>query len=163
MEYLKSCKAIEYVRVDGKPGLTLQRGRCRFWTSVVVTPEVVRLEPDWMLLLCICVCLMYVSVCCILLFMFLFACMVSFLSCHLLLYVYTGLPGRPAIGWRDISCLKFNQSINPSPFIFPFVLLLGAQVSFTSLYVYFISEFTEVINSLLSLSCDSLAMLCKHI
>ena len=46
MEYLKSCKAIEYVRVDGKPGLTLQRGRCRFWTSVVVTPEVVRLEPD---------------------------------------------------------------------------------------------------------------------
>ena len=38
-----------------------------------------------------------------------------------------------------------------------------AQVSFTSLYVYFISEFTEVINSLLSLSCDSLAMLCKHI
>ena len=50
MKYLKSCKAIEYVRVDGKPGLTLsellQRGRCRFWTSVVVTPEVVRLEPD---------------------------------------------------------------------------------------------------------------------
>ena len=46
MKYLKSCKAIEYVRVDGKPGLTHQRGRCRFWTSVVVTPEVVRLEPD---------------------------------------------------------------------------------------------------------------------
>jgi len=40
-KYLKSCKAIEYVRVDGKPGLTLQRGHCRFWT-----PEVVRLEPD---------------------------------------------------------------------------------------------------------------------
>ena len=46
MNYLESCKAIEYVRVDGKPGLTLQRGRCGFWTSVVVTPEVVRLEPD---------------------------------------------------------------------------------------------------------------------
>ena len=47
MKYLKSCKAVEYVRVDGKPGLTgLQRGRCRFWTSVVVTPEVVRLELD---------------------------------------------------------------------------------------------------------------------
>ena len=46
MKYLKSCKVIEYVHVDGKPGLTLQRGHCRFWTSVVVTPEVVRLEPD---------------------------------------------------------------------------------------------------------------------
>ena len=34
MKYLKSCKAIEYVRVDGRPGLTLQRCRCRFWTSV---------------------------------------------------------------------------------------------------------------------------------
>ena len=36
MNYLKSCKAIEYVRVDGKPGLTLQRGRCRFWTCLCV-------------------------------------------------------------------------------------------------------------------------------
>ena len=33
MKYLKSYKAIEYVHVDGRPGLTLQRGRCRFWTS----------------------------------------------------------------------------------------------------------------------------------
>ena len=42
MKYLKSYKATEYVRVDGKPGLTgLQHGRCRFWTYVVVTPEVV--------------------------------------------------------------------------------------------------------------------------
>ena len=40
-KYLKSCKAIEYVRIDGKPGLTLQHGHCRFWT-----PEVVRLEPE---------------------------------------------------------------------------------------------------------------------
>ena len=40
---------------------------------------------------------------------------------------------------------------------------MGAQVSFTSLYSNFISDFTEVINSLLGLSCDSLAMLCKHI
>ena len=32
----------------------------------------------------VCVCVLYIA------FMFLFACMVSFLSCYLLLYVYTG-------------------------------------------------------------------------
>ena len=45
-KYLKACKSVEYVRVDGQPGLTLHRGRCRFWTTVEVTPEVVRTKPD---------------------------------------------------------------------------------------------------------------------
>ena len=42
-------------------------------------------------------------------------CLYGFLLPCYLLYVYTGLPGRPAIGWRDISCLKLkliHQSIN---------------------------------------------------
>ena len=43
--YLQSCKSVEYVRVDGKPGLTLHRGRCQFWTSLAVTPEVIRTKP----------------------------------------------------------------------------------------------------------------------
>ena len=47
MKYPKSCKAIEYVRVDGKPRLTLQRGRCRFWTSVVVTRALKWLDLNW--------------------------------------------------------------------------------------------------------------------
>jgi hypothetical protein len=45
-KYLQSCKGIEYVRVNGKPGLNLHRGRCRFWTAISVTPEVVRLNSD---------------------------------------------------------------------------------------------------------------------
>ena len=45
-KYLKACKSVEHVRVDGQPGLTLHRGHCRFWTTVEVTPEVVRTKPD---------------------------------------------------------------------------------------------------------------------
>ena len=45
-KYLQSCKGIEYVRVNGKPGLNLHRGRCRFWTAISVTPEVARLNLD---------------------------------------------------------------------------------------------------------------------
>ena len=45
-KYLESCKSAEYVRVDGKPGLTIHRGRCRFWTPIVVSSEVVGTEPD---------------------------------------------------------------------------------------------------------------------
>ena len=45
-KYLESCKSVEYVRVDGKPGPTLHRGQCHFWTSIVVTSEVVRTEPN---------------------------------------------------------------------------------------------------------------------
>ena len=44
-EYLKSCKSVEYLRVDGRPGLTIHRGRCRFWTAIEVTPEVIRADP----------------------------------------------------------------------------------------------------------------------
>ena len=41
-KYLKACKSIEYVQVDGRPGLTLHRGCHRFWTAIAVTPDVVR-------------------------------------------------------------------------------------------------------------------------
>ena len=44
--HLQRCKTIEYVQVDGQPGLMLHRGRCRFWTAIEVTPEVVRTKPD---------------------------------------------------------------------------------------------------------------------
>ena len=43
---LASCKSVGYVCVDGRPGLCLHRGCCRFWTAVEVTPEVVRAKPD---------------------------------------------------------------------------------------------------------------------
>ena len=45
-KYLESCKSVEYVRVDGKPGLTVHRGCCRFWTAIELTPEVVGTRPD---------------------------------------------------------------------------------------------------------------------
>ena len=45
-KYLESCKSVEYVRVDEKPGLTVHRGRCRFWTAIEWTPEVVGTRPD---------------------------------------------------------------------------------------------------------------------
>ena len=45
-KYLKACKSVEYMRVDGRPGLTLHRGPCRFWTAIVVAPNVVRTNPD---------------------------------------------------------------------------------------------------------------------
>ena len=46
-KHLEACKTVEYVQVDGQPGLTLHRGRCRFGTTVeVTTPEVVRTKPD---------------------------------------------------------------------------------------------------------------------
>ena len=45
-KYLDVCKSVEYVRVDGLPGLVLHRGPRRFWTTVEVTPEVVRIKPD---------------------------------------------------------------------------------------------------------------------
>jgi len=53
----------------------------------------------------------------VILYLYTSVCLYGFLLvfCYLLLYVYTGLPGKPAIGWRDISCLKLiNQSINQS-------------------------------------------------
>ena len=31
------------MRVDGRPGLTLHRGPCRFWTAIIVAPNVVQL------------------------------------------------------------------------------------------------------------------------
>ena len=43
---LASCKGVEYVRVDGRPGLCLHLGCCCFWTAVEVTVEVVRDKPD---------------------------------------------------------------------------------------------------------------------
>ena len=42
-KYLKACKSVEYMRVDGRPGLTLHRGPCRFWTAIIVAPNVVQL------------------------------------------------------------------------------------------------------------------------
>ena len=45
-KYLESCKSVEYVRVDGKPGLTVHQGRCCFWTAIELTPEVVGTRPD---------------------------------------------------------------------------------------------------------------------
>ena len=45
-KYLESCKSVEYVRVDGKPGLTVHQGHCHFWTAIELTPEVVGTRPD---------------------------------------------------------------------------------------------------------------------
>ena len=45
-KYLDACKSVEYVQVDGLPGFILHCGPCRFWTTVEVTPEVVRIKPD---------------------------------------------------------------------------------------------------------------------
>ena len=45
-KYMKAYKSVEYMRVDGLPGLTLHRGPCRFWTAIVVAPNVVRTNPD---------------------------------------------------------------------------------------------------------------------
>lgn len=44
--YLETCKSVEYVWVDGQPGLTLLRSRGHFWTTVEVTSEVLRAKPD---------------------------------------------------------------------------------------------------------------------
>ena len=38
----------------------------------------------------------------------------------------------------------------------------GSSIIHVPIYVYFISEFTEEVQSLVDLSCDSLAVLCKH-
>ena len=65
----------------------------------------------------------------------------------------------PLSGYSSGRC----PSMVTSPLMLPFVNASGgSSIIHVPIYVYFISEFTEEVQSLVDLSCDSLAVLCKH-